>query len=75
LYSTGVLLLISAAIIITASFLTPPPPEEKTKGLTYGTVRNDPEVKASWDTTNTVLACIIIALVMSMYLYFSFWLV
>jgi solute:Na+ symporter, SSS family len=74
LYSTGVLFAISCVIIIVASFVTDPPPEEKTKGLTYGTVRNDPEVKASWDTTNTVLACCVLGLVACMYLYFSFWL-
>jgi SSS family solute:Na+ symporter len=74
LYATGVLLIISAAIIIVASFLTPPPSEEKTKGLTYSTVAHDPDVKASWDTTNTVLACVVIGLVACMYLYFSFWL-
>lgn len=74
LYATGVLLVISAVIIIGASLMTDPPPEEKTKGLTYSTVRNDPEVKASWDRTNTILACVVIGLVVCMYLYFSFWL-
>jgi solute:Na+ symporter, SSS family len=74
LYATGVLLVISAVIIIAASLMTPPPPEEKTKGLTYGTVRNDPEVKASWDKANTILAVIVLGLVACMYLYFSFWL-
>jgi solute:Na+ symporter, SSS family len=74
LYATGVLFVISSIIIIVGSYLTDPPPEDKTKGLTYGTVRNDPEVLASWDRTNTILACVVLALVAGMYLYFSFWL-
>jgi len=74
LYATGVLFLLSAVIIITASFLTPAPSEEKTKNLTYSTVANDPEVKASWDRGNTILASVVIGLVACMYLYFSFWL-
>jgi SSS family solute:Na+ symporter len=74
LYSTGVLFVISSIIIIVASYMTEPPPKEKTEGLTYGTLRNDPEVKASWDKGNTILACIVIGIVLSMYLYFSFWL-
>ena len=74
LYATGVLFVMSAIIIIAGSFMTDPPPEEKTKGLTYSTVRNDPEVLASWDTANTVLAWVVIGLVAAMYLYFSFWL-
>ena len=74
LYATGVLFVISVAIVIVASFLTDAPPDIKTRGLTYGTVRNQPDVKASWGTGNTVLATIVILLVISMYLYFSFWL-
>jgi solute:Na+ symporter, SSS family len=74
LYASGVLFALSCLIVIVASFVTDPPPEEKTKGLTYDTVKDDPEVKASWDTTNTILACVVIGLVACMYLYFSFWL-
>ena len=74
LYCTGILFVLSSIIIIAVSYLTPPPPEANTKGLTYDTVAKDPDVKASWGIGNTILACIVIALVAGMYLYFSFWL-
>jgi solute:Na+ symporter, SSS family len=76
LYATGILFAISAIIMIVASLLTPAPPEEKTRGLTYGSIHAESaaEIKASWDTTNKLLAGLILLLVAGMYLYFSFWL-
>lgn len=74
LYSTGVLFVISALIITVASYMTEPPAKEKTEGLTYGTLNDDPEVRESWGTANTILAVIVLGLVAAVYLYFSFWL-
>jgi SSS family solute:Na+ symporter len=76
LYATGLLFAASAVIIVVASLLTPPPPEEKIRGLTYGSIHQEAaeEIRRSWDTTNKVLAGVILALVAGMYLYFSFWL-
>jgi SSS family solute:Na+ symporter len=74
LYSTGVLFVISAIIITVASYMTEPPAKEKTEGLTYGTLSDDPEVRESWGTANTILACVVLGLVACVYLYFSFWL-
>jgi SSS family solute:Na+ symporter len=76
LYATGILFAVSALIIIVASFLTPPPAEDKIRGLTYGSIHQEAaeEIRRSWDTTNKVLAGVILALVAGMYLYFSFWL-
>ena len=77
-YATGVLFVVSAVIIVAASLATPPPPEEKTKGLTWGAVHHDPaavgEIKASWDTGNVVMVVLILACVLGMYGYFTFWL-
>ena len=76
LYATGLLFAASAVIIVVASLLTSPPPEEKIRGLTYGSIHQEAaeEIRRSWDTTNKVLAGVILALVAGMYLYFSFWL-
>lgn len=76
LYATGLLFAASAVIIVVASLLTPPPPEEKVRGLTYGSIHHEAaeEIRRSWDTTNKVLAGVILALVAGLYLYFSFWL-
>ncbi|HOB99725.1 MAG TPA: sodium:solute symporter [Verrucomicrobiota bacterium] len=76
LYATGLLFLASAIIMVVASLLTAPPPPEKLKGLTYGSIHHEAadEIKRSWDTGNKVLAAVILLAVLSMYLYFSFWL-
>lgn len=76
LYATGVLLVLSAAIMILVSLLTPPPTKEKIKGLTYGSIHHEAaaEIKASWDLGNKFMAALILLLVGSLYLYFSFWL-
>jgi SSS family solute:Na+ symporter len=75
-YSTGVLALISALIVIVASLMTPPPAEHNVRGLTYGSIHHDAatEIKASWDLGNKIMALVILACVVSLYLYFTFWL-
>lgn len=76
LYSTGVLLVASAIIIVGVSLATPPPPREKVHGLTYASIHQayGDEIRKSWDTGNKVMAGGIVALVIGLYLYFSFWL-
>ncbi len=75
-YATGVLAAVSALIIIGVSLMTPAPSEERTRGLTYGSIHQEAagEIKASWDLGNKVMAFTILALVLGLYLYFSFWL-
>ncbi len=75
-YSTGVLAAVSAIIIIVASLLTPPPRPDQIEGLTYGSVTGESaaEIKASWDWGNKFMAGSILACVLGMYLYFTFWL-
>ncbi|MGA4644746.1 sodium:solute symporter [Limisphaera sp. 4302-co] len=76
LYATGVLFAISALVMIVASLLTAPPPEEKVRGLTYGSIHQEAaeEIRKSWDAGNIFMALFILAGVLGMYLYFSFWL-
>ena len=75
-YATGVLALLSVVIIVVASLSTAPLPEEKIKGLTYASIHREAgaEIKASWDLGNKLMAFIILACVLAMYVYFSFWL-
>ncbi|KAF0094247.1 MAG: solute:Na+ symporter SSS family [Puniceicoccaceae bacterium 5H] len=73
-YAAGVLFVISILILIGVSLMTEAPPATKTDSLTYATVSGDPEVKASWDRGNTLLATLVLVLVLGMYLYFTFWL-
>lgn len=76
LYATGVLFAVSAVIMIVASFLTPAQSEDKIRGLTYGSVHQlaGEEIKKSWDLGNKVMVGLILACVLGMYTYFSFWL-
>jgi len=75
-YATGVLALASAVIIVVASLTTAPPEEAQVRGLTYASIRQESgeEIKASWDTGNKIMAYVILACVLAMYVYFSFWL-
>ena len=76
LYATGILFAASAILMIVASLMTAPPPEEKIRGLTYGSIHHDAaaEIRASWDVGNKVMVGVILVAMVSMYLYFSFWL-
>ena len=76
LYATGILFIASAILMIVGSLTSEPPPDEQIKGLTYASIRelHGEEISRSWDTGNKVLSGIILALVVGLYLYFSFWL-
>ena len=76
LYASGVLFLASCLLMIVASLMTAAPAPEKTSGLTYRSIHDlhGAEIRASWDTGNSVLAALIVACVAGLYLYFSFWL-
>ena len=75
-YSTGVLAVLSALVIVIASLLTPPPSEQQVRALTYASIHEEAaaEIKASWDLGNKLMVAAILACVLAMYLYFSFWL-
>ncbi|WP_242103538.1 sodium:solute symporter [Lysobacter sp. M2-1] len=76
LYATGILFVASAILMIVGSLTSEPPADEQIKGLTYASIRelHGDEISRSWDTGNKVLSGLIVALVLGMYLYFSFWL-
>ncbi len=73
LYASGVLFLISIAIVIGISLLSPAQDEASIKGLTYASI-DKAEVRASIGKFDVVLTVATLALVLGMYLYFSFWL-
>ena len=76
LYATGILFVASAILMVVGSLTSEPPADEQIKGLTYASIRelHGEEISRSWDTGNKVLSGLIVALVLGMYLYFSFWL-
>lgn len=76
LYFTGILFVASLAIVIVGSLLTPPPDERQIQGLTYASISSEgaAEIRSTWDLGNKILAAVILAAVIGMYVYFSFWL-
>ncbi len=76
LYASGVLFVLAFVLAVVGSLTSPPPPPEKIRGLTLASVHAEgaEEIRRSWDTGNRFLAWLILALVLALYLYFSFWL-
>ncbi|MEN8256135.1 MAG: sodium:solute symporter [Verrucomicrobiota bacterium] len=73
LYFSGVLFLISIAIVVAVSLLSPAQDESSIKGLTYASL-DKAAVRASIGKFDVILTAVTLALVLGMYLYFSFWL-
>jgi SSS family solute:Na+ symporter len=72
LYFSGVLFLISIVIIILVSYKTSPPDQQKIHGLTFSTINHE-AIRSSWNTKDVVATIIILGLVATLYIYFSFW--
>tara|TARA_B100000953_G_scaffold179940_1_gene148252 strand:+ start:1184 stop:2845 length:1662 start_codon:yes stop_codon:yes gene_type:complete len=72
LYFSGVLFLISVVIIILVSYKTNPPDQQKIHGLTFSTIDHE-VIRSSWNTKDVVATIIILGLVATLYIYFSFW--
>jgi len=75
LYFSSVLFVISVVVVIVASHLTAPPPEEKVAGLVWGsgTPEERREIRESWGALEVGLTAVVLGLVLTIYLYFSFW--
>ncbi len=71
-YTTGWLFLISVIIVIAVSLLNPPPSAEKIAGLTYSTI-DKADVRASWNRWDVITSGVVLGLVLTIYLYFTFW--
>jgi SSS family solute:Na+ symporter len=59
--------------MIVVSYLTEAPSYEKISGLTYGTVTAEhrKESRASWTTSDLISSGIVLALIVTAYLYFT----
>jgi len=71
-YACGVLFLASAIVLIVVSLLTKPQDPEQIKGLTFASI-NKEEVRASIHPVDIVTTLIVVAMILTIYLYFSFW--
>ncbi len=75
-YFSGVLFVASVVLVIVVSWLTPAPTEEQVRHLTYASTTPEQrlENRASWGLPEVVGTLVVLGLVVSAYLYFSFWL-
>ena len=76
LYASGWLFAISIAVVIVVSMLTKPPTESQIVNLCYSTSTDQQrkENRESWNKWDVLGTTGVLAPVLAMYLYFSFWL-
>ena len=76
LYASGWLFLISVVTVVGASLTAPAQPAASIAGLTYGslTPKQAAENRASWGWAEVAGTGAVLALVIGIYIYFSFWL-
>jgi SSS family solute:Na+ symporter len=75
-YFSGVLFVLSVVMLFAISYATPAEPDSKLTGLTYEsmTVEQKAEYRAGIGMLDYALTGTVVALVLGVYLYFSFWL-
>jgi SSS family solute:Na+ symporter len=75
-YFSGVLFLFSVALVVGVSLLTPAARNERLEGLTYASITPQQRIenRASWGQREVIGTLVVVALVLGIYLYFSFWL-
>ena len=71
-YACGVLFLITAVVLIVVSLMTPAQDPKQIEGLTFASI-NKEEVRASIHPVDIVTTLIVVAMILTIYLYFSFW--
>jgi SSS family solute:Na+ symporter len=73
LYFCIYLFLFSVVLMVTVSLLTPKPSEEQIKGLTFATTVAEDRAasRASWNKWDVILSLIIVAIIVSIFIYFS----
>jgi SSS family solute:Na+ symporter len=75
LYASGWLFLISILVIVGASLSAPQQSDEQIAGLTYGAISPEQreENRKSWGPVDVAASAGVMALVLGVYVYFSFW--
>ena len=77
LFFSGWLFAVCVIIIVGVSLITKEPNAQQIEGLTYATATTDQDRddRASWNKWDVIGSGIVLALVLTLYLYFSFWLI
>jgi SSS family solute:Na+ symporter len=72
-YYSLLIFLVSSAVMIVVSHMTAAPDERQIQGLTYGTVSDEQRrtSRASWNAIDVIASGVVIAAIISAYVYFS----
>ncbi|OQX69803.1 MAG: Na+/glucose cotransporter [Sorangiineae bacterium NIC37A_2] len=75
LYASGWLFLISVLVVVFASLSAPAQPATQIAGLTYSGLSpaEQAENRESWGASDVIASVLLVALVLVVYVYFSFW--
>ncbi len=75
LYFCIYLFLFSIAVMVIVSLLTPRPAPDKIRGLTFATTVAEDRAasRASWNAKDVILSLIVVAIIVSVFIYFSPW--
>lgn len=73
LYFCIYLFLFSIVLMVVVSLLTPKPGEEQIRGLTFATTVSEDRLasRASWNKWDVILSLIVLAIIVSVFIYFS----
>ena len=73
LYFCIYLFIFSVIVMVTVSLLTPKPSDEQIRGLTFATTVAEDKAasRASWNKWDVILSLIVLAIVVSIFTYFS----
>ncbi len=71
-YYSVLIFVVCVAVMFVVSYLSAPPSYDKIAGLTYGTVTDAHrrESRESWNATDVIVSCIVLAIILAAYLYF-----
>ena len=72
LYVSVLMFVVIIILIVIVSLLTAPPAPEKIQGLTYATATATDRAasRASWNKTDVIHTCLVLAIILAVYLYF-----
>jgi SSS family solute:Na+ symporter len=72
LYFSGVLFAITVCIILVISYLSAAPDADRIRGLTFASIDRQ-ALRASQDWRDVAMTVVVLGLVATIYVYFSFW--
>ena len=72
-YYSLIIFVVSVVVMIGVSYLTEAPATEKIRDLTFATMTEDykTESRGSWNKWDVINSCVVLALILAAYLYFT----